>query len=1034
MAGGPVAHNWTSFVLSTNKPVFENAGNEGYDPNGSQYIWRDLGKWRAGIYQTVTTLTPGKVYHFWIVWGQALHDIAGNNARATMINRQIGVDLTGGTDPRSPNIQWTVPYTKGSGFNRIEWNLYFKATGTTATFFLRAINSHTDGRNKVFFDTACLYPANNAPTTTPWANVTPPTAAPTFTPTPTNPPSQSTLVDDADPSVTYNDLWTQGTDPKAYKTTYHRGRGVSGHPVVLTYNFTGTQIGIVSVGYRDHGIANVFIDGVKVGTMDQYTPGPVFNLIQTFNGLAPGSHQLQIKNAGQKNPASSDNWLVIDAFIVPPTTGLLQPNPSQFHAVSEIITTEPHARTPTPTPTNAPPRLIPFRLARIPAPTPSDPSVLWDSRLPGLNVSLQTANVAPGTLYWKLIRADYNDPFQHTGDFGGDHEMYYVVTDQQGARIVNQKVWQSWPGDSTSALTKPKGIADIPMWANYFPDRGPGPYSGYMDGLPSDVVSGMGLPANNHVSFILYFQKTIKGSDSGPPSSTPTNTATATFTAIATNTLTPTNSATATFTATPTPSFTPTPTFTRTPTFTPIPSDVPTLTDTPTVVQPTPTFTPTSSDTTCNFGVIKTLTVGVSPKGIAVDASTQRVFVGLANAVAVIDANTLQVIDTFQMNGTATTNGIAFAQGKLFITKRETGRVTILNASNGTNITSVLVGNSPYGIGASGNRVWVANFNDSTVTLINADTNAVISTTAVSLYPALVAPMNDNALVSAWGAGANLLDASNQVDATLALGNGTFGISANSASQKVFTSNRLTKTLSRVNLATNTVEGSATESEAPYAVLLNPTLSHLWVVLADSNRVRVRNTANFGEYQTFAIGAQGANGGDSIGLLNDLVFVANNAAGTVTILRDCAAPKPNATLVPTNTPTRPPAPSKTPTRIPSKTPTPLVSPKPTQAPSMTPTPVGCARRPRLLSPVQDAQLNTRQVLLDWSNVACATYYRVQVVRNSTTNTPLANVRVTPSQYTVTKLPRGSTYYFRVRACDTNSCAPWTNWRSFSIKP
>src|SRR5581483_1770233 len=109
----------------------------------------------------------------------------------------------------------------------------------------------------------------------------------------------------------------------------------------------------------------------------------------------------------------------------------------------------------------------------------------------------------------------------------------------------------------------------------------------------------------------------------------------------------------------------------------------------------------------------------------------------------------------------------------------------------------------------------------------------------------------DRAAVSAWGAGANVVDGSNQVDQTIALGNGTFGIAANSASQKIFTSNRLTKTLARFNLTTNTLEGSATESEAPYAVLLNPTLGHLWIVLADSNRVRVRNTANFGTDQTF---------------------------------------------------------------------------------------------------------------------------------------------------------------------------------------
>jgi hypothetical protein len=156
-------------------------------------------------------------------------------------------------------------------------------------------------------------------------------------------------------------------------------------------------------------------------------------------------------------------------------------------------------------------------------------------------------------LYWKLIRADYHDPFQHGGDYGGDHNMYYVITNEGGARVPNQKVWQSWPEDATSAFTNAQGIGDIPMWANYFPENGPGPYDAYVDGLPSDVVRGMGLPANNHVSFILYFQKTLKGSAGGAtntPTSTPSPTATATRTM--TPTKTPTDLPNATETPTPT--------------------------------------------------------------------------------------------------------------------------------------------------------------------------------------------------------------------------------------------------------------------------------------------------------------------------------------------------------------------------------------------------------------------------------------------------------------------------------------------------
>lgn len=969
---GIVANKWKAFVVGSTVPHFENASNEGYDPNGSQYIWRDFDKWDAGIYQKVRTLTPGQTYHFWIVWGQALHDIAGNNARATLMNRQLGIDLTGGTNPTSPKVQWSVPYYGTSGFNRPEWHLTFTAVGTTATFFLRAQNGHTDGRNKVFFDTACLYPANGAPTSTPWSPTPPP---PTATPTRTVIPG--TRIDDTGTGIAYKGGWSQGSDPRAYNGTYHYGRGAVGKPVALTYHFTGDRVTIWYIGYKNRGRARVLIDGVRVGAIDQYTPGVAFNLSKTFANLSPGVHTLKLKNAGAKNANATDSYIVLDAleFSGGATTNSVK-------AVSERLTATPAA---TRTPTRLPPRLIPFQLAAPPAPTPDDPSVIWDPRLPGLNVYLETAAVTPGTLYWKLIRADYHDPFQHGGDFGGDHNLYYVVTDANGTRLPNQKVWQSWPEDSVSALTNAKGIADVPMWANYFPENGPGPYSGYMDSLPSDVVRGMGLPANNHVSFVLYFQKTVKGANGNP---------------TATRTETP--SASPTRTRTPAPTHTPTATK-------PPPTEPPAPTATWTRA---PANTATPPGAACKMGVLKTLSVGAGPKGIAFDPATHRVFVGLgaSSAVAVIDADSFQLLATWQTDGKGTTNGVAFAAGQVFVTKRDTASVSVLNASNGAFLGNLAVGSSPYGISARGDRVWVANFDDSTVTVINATTRSVIGTIAASQYPALAGALKKRVLVSAWGAGLDLFDTNNQLVHTFATGSGTFGVAVNPNNNKVFVGNRLTSTLSRLNTNTLLTELSAVESETPFALGLNPNTNHLWIVLAGSNRVRVRAGDTFAAVKTLTVGVQGPDGGDSISIWNDLVFVANYAAGTVTILRDCDTADPTrAPVPPTQTFTPSPPPSAT-----------------------APAPKGCTRRPRVNTPAAGQHLAQKRVRLDWSDMSCARSYRVELARGSPANPPLISTVVDVSEYTTAKLARGKSYYFRVRACNPNGCASWTKWRLFYV--
>lgn len=1072
---GVVARDWTAFVVGSNVPEFENAANEGWDPFGSQYIWADLQTFDAGIYQTVTNLTPGQTYHYWLVWGQTLHDIAGNNVKAWLINRQLGVDLTGGTDPTAPTVIWTVPYWDGGGFNRPEWHLYFTALNSTATFFLRVQNEHTDGRNKVFFDVACLYPASGVATTTPWS--TSPTPTETSTP-------EGTRYDDSDARIKYRGAWTPDSDSLAIDSTYHYAQGIKGSPAVIKFSFTGNQVTIWHIGYKNRGKARVTIDGVRVGVIDQYTPAVQYNLSRTFGGLADGTHRLQIRNAGAKNVRAVDSIIVLDAIDVSSATSMgarSKPLAAIPYATStgpvlppgtvqrRLDSSRPFP-TETPTPRSSRPQLIPFSPAAPVAPTPDDPSVVWDARLPELNVYLDPANVAEGTSYWKLIRADYHDPFQHCGDFGGDHFMYYVLTDEVGGRVINQRVWQGWPGDSTSALSDMRGFANIAIWANYFPSNGPGPYAGWIDGLPSDKVRGMGLPANNHVSFVLYFERTTKSAyaprtatptgvwSSPTPSRTPTldcsiaptvtNTPkgpTRTATPTRTASFTPTN--TSTFTASPTRTdtltWTPTRTATvessHTPTKTPTTPDTktPSRTATSTLV-PTGTFTPTSTPTTsvpsstptsaaCAISVIATIPLSDAPKGIAVDSATQRVFVGLAgsSAVAVVDAKTNQVTAMWETDGTGSTNGVAFARDKLFVTKRNSATVSVLDATTGAFVTNIAVGNAPYGIAANSDFVWVANFSDNTVALIDAQTNQVLETTGVDPSPSLVAALADRAFVTAWSMGVNELDSGNELIGSLQTGEGTYGIAANANAQRLYVGIRRAKNIVQFDTATGVLMRQTKEPFAPFALAVNPATGHLFIVAANFNQVRVRGNALqwFGDVP---VGVQGTEGGDSLAVLKNKVYVANFSDHSVSVIRDCAGvqavSEPTATPKPTRKPTRTPRPTSTATVAATVTPTATLTPEDK-----------CLRRPKLLAPAADEHVTDRTPLLDWNGPKCATSFELQLRRGNQNGATVVETTTTSSEYEAPELKPGKKYYFRSRSCNKDECSPWALWRAFYVE-
>ncbi len=138
----------------------------------------------------------------------------------------------------------------------------------------------------------------------------------------------------------------------------------------------------------------------------------------------------------------------------------------------------------------------------------------WDPRLNAQLVTLEAATAAAGQPYWKLIRAKFLPEGNGPEDAQGRVNIYYTVLNENGQPIVGQRVWFAWPGDRASKLTGDGGTTDFNMTTDSTSDPAagrPGPHSGYVDGLPSDKVNGMGLPLHRHVCYELTWRKTIQG-------------------------------------------------------------------------------------------------------------------------------------------------------------------------------------------------------------------------------------------------------------------------------------------------------------------------------------------------------------------------------------------------------------------------------------------------------------------------------------------------------------------------------------------
>ncbi len=158
------------------------------------------------------------------------------------------------------------------------------------------------------------------------------------------------------------------------------------------------------------------------------------------------------------------------------------------------------------TPTLSPKEQVPIEPATTSEPSPIPDELEWDWRLDALAASIEFADVKTDQAYWKLVRAIYEGP----GESNNEHQIYYAVVDQQNKPIEFHKVLQGWSDGSTDALTNERGEASIALWTSFTPERGEiGPYSAWVDGLPSDRVLGLGLPLRQHVNFRLTWKRTI---------------------------------------------------------------------------------------------------------------------------------------------------------------------------------------------------------------------------------------------------------------------------------------------------------------------------------------------------------------------------------------------------------------------------------------------------------------------------------------------------------------------------------------------
>ena len=207
-------------------------------------------------------------------------------------------------DRYSPTAKYKVPVFSRSGLPDAQHTVTISYTGTRAPAS-KDENLVVDAFDIVRGDGSAPQPTDepDVPTSDP---STP--SRPALTPTATAP----LVAEETDPLLKWTGRWKDlsgGDSGGSMKYLTSEGS--------VSFDFIGTSFRWLSRTTDSSGIADVSIDGGPAVAVDRYSPTDEYQVpVFEKDGLGQGRHTVTVSFTGEKNPRSSGENLIVDAFVL----------------------------------------------------------------------------------------------------------------------------------------------------------------------------------------------------------------------------------------------------------------------------------------------------------------------------------------------------------------------------------------------------------------------------------------------------------------------------------------------------------------------------------------------------------------------------------------------------------------------------------------------------------------------------------------------------------------------------------------------
>ena len=232
--------------------------------------------------------------------------------------------------------------------------------------------------------------------------------------------------------------------------------------------------------------------------------------------------------------------------------------------------------------------------------------------------------------------------------------------------------------------------------------------------------------------------------------------------------------------------------------------------------------------------------------------------------------------------------GIAFdsANNRMYVANYLDDTVSVIDTEENTVIATIDVGDHPSTLDSVNNRMYVTNAFDNTISVIDTDDNTVIATIAAGTNPVGIAfdSANNRMYVANYNQSiVSVIDTDdNTVIATISVGSFPFNIAFDSANDRMYVTEWKGHKVSVINTATNAVDATIAAGDYPVGIAFDSANNRMYVGINSDDTVKVINTATNEVDATISVGDYPY--GIAFDSVNNRMYVTNRSDGTFSVI------------------------------------------------------------------------------------------------------------------------------------------------------